>query len=562
MDNPRNNENKILSYQQDGAFYNRLAMKYLEKQDLPAAMEYARRALIEEPDNEGFRVDLAEVFSNMRFYDRSNQVLLPIAASETPLGQESAYYMGFNFMMMGDYDRALNSLSRYLETCPDGEFADEAEDMMMSIYDYLEEVEDLSEAERLADAGKEALDQGDYRKAISLFEDALVEDPELSYARNNLAICQYIMEDVENAVANTAMVLKTDPQNIFALCNMALFYRTRGNEEAYQDVLNRMEEMEPRGTQEILRLGSALGECERDEAALRIFRKGVDGGDFDPRIQLYAGIAAYNCGQYERAKRYFSMLARWETEKSIPTYYRSLAEAAIQNEEDRIDRLYYQYQVPLYEIASRIAAINSVIKQGSAVIREAFTNDQEFQSYVFWGLTLDEKTVRSACIEVLAIVGDNQCVLMLEDMLLSPDWDDEVKNELLMALSRAGREEPFLALINDSIVRAKVSVYDFPKNGEQYYRDVIEALLKGLKTEGMESYADDAIDLFHEYIHNTEGREYETLPMADLCAGLTYLAITFSEKAITKKEVCAMFDTNYRGINAALRLLEKGLAKP
>lgn len=51
------------------------------------------------------------------------------------------------------------------------------------------------------------------------------EHPELSYARNSLALCYYCVHDYDKATDQVGAVLKEEPQNIQAHCNLAIFMR-------------------------------------------------------------------------------------------------------------------------------------------------------------------------------------------------------------------------------------------------------------------------------------------------------------------------------------------------
>ena len=127
-------------------------------------------------------------------------------------------------MNMGQYDKALRFLRGYLDAEPEGEYAEDAEDMILSIYEYLEDMEQLTPAEKLAEEGREAMDQGDYSRAAERFSRCLEQDDSLVYARNNLSICQYALGDVEGALRDVEQVRAVEPQNIFANCNLCLLY--------------------------------------------------------------------------------------------------------------------------------------------------------------------------------------------------------------------------------------------------------------------------------------------------------------------------------------------------
>ncbi len=127
----------------------------------------------------------------------------------------------------------------------------------------------------------------------------------------------------------------------------------------------------PQNEQDALRLGLALGENHRDAAAYEVFRSAMNQFEWDERMLYFAGIAAYNSGQYGRAFRHFGELSKWEWENSISLYYRNLAQEAMK-EEPQVLWLAYEYQVPVTEAARRVSVINGVLRQGPGLPEAPF----------------------------------------------------------------------------------------------------------------------------------------------------------------------------------------------
>ena len=550
-------KSKILTYHQPGEFYGKLAIRNLDRDDLPGAMANLRRALNREPGNREYQLLLADVLSRLQMYDRSCRILYGLLEEGGDEAAECAYYLGYNQMNMGQYDKALRFLRGYLDAEPEGEYAEDAEDMILSIYEYLEDMEQLTPAEKLAEEGREAMDQGDYSRAAERFSRCLEQDDSLVYARNNLSICQYALGDVEGALRDVEQVRAVEPQNIFANCNLLLYYQTLRDVERSIEQLEEIEKLVPQNEQDALRLGLALGENHRDAAAYEVFRSAMNQFEWDERMLYFAGIAAYNSGQYGRAFRHFGELSKWEWENSISLYYRNLAQEAMK-EEPQVLWLAYQYQVPLTEAARRVSVINGVLRKGPRATRSAFLEDAEFRSYALWGVELSDKRVRSACIEILSMVATQECILTLRWMLLSEFYDDETKNELLMALYHAGEPEPYLAMLEGSVVRAKISVYDFPKDGEAFYREVIALAVSRMGEEGQDALVDEMVAVFCEYIRDHGMEETTGMKKEDLCAALAYLAALRRGKPLLKKEACRIFGVRYDGLNRGLGALGYG----
>ena len=67
-------------------------------------------------------------------YDRSCRILYGLLEEGGDEAAECAYYLGYNQMNMGQYDKALRFLRGYLDAEPEGEYAEDAEDMICLLY--------------------------------------------------------------------------------------------------------------------------------------------------------------------------------------------------------------------------------------------------------------------------------------------------------------------------------------------------------------------------------------------------------------------------------------------
>jgi len=546
----------ILQYRRDGEFYLRRAERCLNEEDPEGALAHLRRGLKAYPHHDELRLMLADALSLLGAYDRSNRILLRLLDEKGKDGLDCAYYLGHNLMNMGEYHRALSMLKRYLEGSEKGIYVEDAVDMVRSIEEYLEELQNLSEGEQLADEGKFAMDEGDYGRAISLFQKALTLDKSLLYVRNNLSICYYALGEFEKGLYEVESVYKVEPDNLFCNCNLLLFYQVLGRYEDYTNKLDEIAKLKPQNEQDAIRLGLALGENKRDEDAYRIFKEGYNQYGPIDHLLYYLGIAAYNSGNYDAAFKHFEALMAQEWENSVARYYRSLSAAALKGEEP-LDHLSYQYQVPMLEAAKRVNVLNEVMRKGPDAIKEAFETDGEFKSYVLWGVELLEPRVRGACIEILSVVNSIESIEVLRGMLLSSYFDDGTKQQLLMALHRCGAKEPYLAYMGGEVVKAQLSVFDFPLEGEEFYRSVLDLIVKKMGQYKLDHLADDMVALLCDHLRSPNAEKLQALKPKDVAAALCYLCAKGKGLEFYKKDACEIFETYYTGLSQALTTLSE-----
>ena len=129
--------------------------------------------------------------------DRSNSVLFELLMRKKE-GRSDCYFgMGCNFLGLNDLEKAQESFEKYLALDPEGEFQEEVEEFLMLFADFEEEEEypigDAAEQlqQQLAQEGKSYLDNCEYQKAAEVLEKVETDNPDLLFAKNNLALSYY-----------------------------------------------------------------------------------------------------------------------------------------------------------------------------------------------------------------------------------------------------------------------------------------------------------------------------------------------------------------------------------
>ncbi len=188
---------KVVPFEQDGSFFHRKAKKYIESNNYINALSYYRRAMEKDPDNQEYALDLAEVFSEMSYFHESNLILLSVM-QKSPERTDCHFAIGCNFLGLQEYTKAEGSLEKYLEMDEYGFYAEEAQNLLDVLqsqefyYEFISDADpDRDKALAIATKGKDLLDQGDYKRAVRELEKAIRKDPELIFARNNLALAYF-----------------------------------------------------------------------------------------------------------------------------------------------------------------------------------------------------------------------------------------------------------------------------------------------------------------------------------------------------------------------------------
>ena len=212
----------------DAGFFFERAVRSLDRHNYDKALKYFRIAAEKEPDNPINLCNLAGILSEMGRFEESNEVLESVLNEVDPQLYECYFYMANNAANMEDFDLAEEYLLRYLEEDPEGEFAEEANEMLQML------AYELGRAPRQPDyGGKYAwmkkhdearchLEEGRFLQATRALEELVEEYPDFLAARNNLSLAYYYTGQLNRAIQEIQKVLEADPNNLHALCNQEL----------------------------------------------------------------------------------------------------------------------------------------------------------------------------------------------------------------------------------------------------------------------------------------------------------------------------------------------------
>lgn len=506
MSNERENH-KVLSFEQKGDFYSKRARKYADRSNFTEAVSYYQKAMEKDPDNQEYRFDLAGVYSQMGLYEQSNKLLFRICHEEGAYTEDAHYGIGCNYMQMQDFVQALESFRRYLRLCPDGEYADETEDLILYLHQELQATSQdnprYQKAFALAEEGKRLLDAQKAQEAADVLEQAVDLDPALLYAHNNLALAYYICGQRQKAVDYVDHALKMFPDSIYLLCSKAILLGIKVQNPQALAILRQLDRMKAESYEEAMKIGYLFVEAGDDKGAKKWF---ITAAEFKPygRDALHAAAAAcFNTQDYPQALRYWERMAKIDPKDSVAPYYRNLVK---QVQEEKAFPVHVEYfpQVPIEEVVRRIEYLGECTKHSREELKARWESDAQFRSYVYWGMHLMGTEHKAAMLDILGMAGDRQAEEMLRDFLLEPQESDTLKKHVLALLKEMGAREPYLSILRGRFVEARVTEMDLPggKHLPKEYSRVIEMCTRHLTQNHLQEYISVATEFWSEYIRS------------------------------------------------------------
>lgn len=536
---------KILEFSRPAEFYSKTAQKMTESANYLGALSMMRHALEKDRDNAEYTMQMAEILTGLGKYEESNSLLFDLLLHSRDMRNECFFGMGCNFIGLNDFEKAQESFEKYMDEEPDGEFADEVEDFLMMFDDAMEYedllLEDAKEREfqKLAQDGKRLLDNGEYEQAIAALKKIETNNPDMLFAKNNLALSYYCVKDMDKAIGTAKQVLAIDANNIHANCNMALFMAELRECDQAEKHLNNAIRQPLNMQDDIFKIAITLCELKRHGEALKYLVNFLSASPYDEKALFFAAVASYNLQRYTEAIAYLSDIIKLEPEDSIASYYISHIKA-VMTEKQPFAELDYIYQVPPKEARSRMKYLNDCIKLPDAVFRKMWETDKKLSDVMLWGLEYGDLFIKRAIAEIIGGFGSKKSERVLRRYLLRRNQPDEVKNDIFVILKRMDAQEPYVAYFNNGIVEVNVGMADEHADKGNGYTTLFDLLVATVSNSYSEDLAGKAASLLQKFKKLGKADRYIS-ETNEFAAALTFVTLYFSEMTQEPSKVAELF---------------------
>lgn len=563
MTKGKKEKGKILPFTQDGDFYFRRGLSKLDQNNLLDAMAYYRKALSLEPENPEVRLAMAETLTEMFRFEESNRLLFSFfGEKEEDIPSECYYGMGINYIGLRDYGRARDSLEKYADIDPDGDFIYDAYDMLDALEEHAEEITAMDE-EDTSHASRALLIREDFDTAIEQLTEHVEENPEDLDAHNSLALAHYCKRDFTKAVELAQHVLSRDRDNIQAHCSLAIFSRGMKDEAGERREGDYLAKVQVEAEEDMNRAAVTLMELGRYGEALPFMRRLFNINPYDTGTTHRLAVCCYMVGEYKQAMYCYDRLLKFDSHDSVALYYRNLCRIAAEGSPKEV-HFNFHYEVPAEEVISRIRRMNKII----AMDRKEFVTpwqeeDTELLMLVYWGIAFSETAIKRAMLQFVAGFADEKAEGILRDFLLQDGQPEKLKREVFAMLKQNGAKEPYLAYIDGELVEGHVRIVEMPKQSlPRSYRHVIEYCLTLMHEERPEACLHGAVRLWAAYmrrfeVEGVEGQDEASYPRITrsqvfaMAAALEYVACQRAEVQVTKTEICRKYGVSLIRFNNA-----------
>jgi len=539
---------KVIPFSLDATFFFEKAVQSLDRYHYDKALKYFRRAVEYEPDNPVNHCNMAGILSEMGRYEESNDVLRSVLDRIDPDMTECYYYLANNYANMELYEAAEDALVRYLENDKDGQFLEEADELLDLLHYELNrptKLTTIKSKENLYahDKARELLEAGRFSEAVRILEDILARKPDFLAARNNLGLAYYYMGLFDKSVQTISEVLAAEPGNLHALCNLAIFYQHSNKEKQLANLLEVLRKTVPFHPEHVFKLATTLGIVGEHAAAYRHFRRLLRTGELtsEPSLHHFAAVAAANVGRYDEAQRYWQQAERLDPESEVPPFYLGKIERMRAGEEP--PPAHYHYHLPFDEQFRKW-------EKSPELVPEALKRDPLIRSSFFWALRHGDRRTKVQIIQALGLVADDEVIDALKAFLVDPGEDDEIKRVAVLVLRSIGLQDTLTVSFSGRTVTlearrksARLPVWDAA------WQQVLEKAMEQMAGLYDVVQQHDMMTLWVDYLSRVYPQVPKLRNAAGWAAALEYWTAKMHRQAITYSDLVRRYGASQASIS-------------
>lgn len=428
---------KVVSFDRSSAYVHHRAMINRRENNPVDALELMRHAVERSPENQEYRLDLAELYCEMGCHEQSSRLLLDmLAGSNAPA--ECYYGLALNQLSMNDLEGAQHSLRMYRRAEPNGAHVQEVRRLSeeLDIYDTLNRPASrrLYRAMKVADRACDKLQEGDLASAKRLFERSLALASEQFEMRALYAMALMLGGEDEAAMREANRAAEGFPPSARAMCVAAQVFHALGRDKRASALLHRVMAEHPAGT-DLRLLIFSLSEMSMHGEIAECARAALRETPFDRQLLHIRAVALHNNGTPDaQVERFWLRILRIDPDDTIAGYYQdACARGALKDPE-------YAYQVPEEEYERRFGWLSEKVNGGLSCVRETWNADPAFRRLIRWAALSDDERLRRVAVTVIAAMDDEEAQSSLRALMFGTELQPELKLHAATLLKMRGAD--------------------------------------------------------------------------------------------------------------------------
>ena len=552
---------KVVPFERGADFIRQRAMKNFRDNNIVEALELMRKAVETSPENDDYRLELAQLLCDACCPAASSQILLDMLVRGVNT-DECLYGLAINQLNMNNPEAARKLLHKCLDEGSSEEMRGQAEQLLgeIDMYETLNRpaTRRMERMDSMTDAACERMRDGDVEGAVRLFERVLRMDKNQQDVRALLAMAYMMQDRREEALGQAEAACMNGCKSVRALCVSAQVYNMAGIEGRTHELLERAAAAEP-DPLEMRMLIFTMFEAGMYEAARTAAQEALAEMPCDRQLLHAMAAIALRLGEgAESAAQYWKRIVRIDPEDTIAAFY---CRAAQDGTLDATE-VSCEYQVPRKEVMARYIAISEKLSGDLFSVCNIWQEDAEFRSLVSWCLMGGERRFHEAAVTLLASIDDPRAESQLREYLMRPDsgFDMTIRAAAMYRMrgGDAGRILPPYIDSEDGITPDGEDVLDTMGVGHRQLVMLASEVLE--RSYGVDAY--DRLALMWDMYRRSRRTRMDPLVRTETAAAA--LAYCYLEKESVKprlERLAVQYRCNIRQLRFFIRHLSATLEK-
>ena len=412
---------KIVPFKQKYNFYVDGGLKAASEGNYFKALKYLFAANDKKPSDITVLTHIAIVYQKMGLYEASNSVLFKILSLDK-VNEGACILLGQNYSLMGDSLHELYYLKNFSEISEDFDFS-ELFDGSFNV-PHFEQVYPLPKhlCEALKQRGAKMLADGRIKEAAECFNEILDSHPDDAFSKNHLCQILIINGKLAQAVELAKENILANKKDVFAWCNLAMALNFLGNTSQMNDAVDHIETLDVCGAEDLKRVIKILSLSSRHRGAMNAAEKYLKEFPYDSDYLSFCGAAAYNCGEFEKAKDCFLKIDVIFPETQVIKYHLELVQSALDGNKV-CDLLPYDLKMP----AEEEEKTRDYLRRTD--YSDIWTNKQK-ERYVSWAFNNEETELSLFILDELIQIDKSKTKKVMKNLLVQ-DYGWQMKSMVL-----------------------------------------------------------------------------------------------------------------------------------
>lgn len=549
-------KNNVVSMDRDSEFFFNVGMKYVEKRRFSNALRFLEKAAEMEPFNADYQFNLACVLAELKEVKKSNEKLLDILKNIDPTLTECYFGIACNYFDLEKYKKSKEYLEKYIYFDPDGVYVDEAYDILfyLQIYDDIGVNKNVGQkVNKYTNEGTRLLDEGNYKKARYFLEKAIATNPDVISPRNNLSLVHFFMEDFDRAIGLAMSSLKLDPKNVFALCNLAIFYAYKRDTAKYDEYIKLLSELEIESKEELSKTVNTFKILKEHNCIVSTLIKYLK-NKRDPFCFHLLSVGLYNIKKFEFAEEiWIATQEAFPHYKIITEYFRAINRSTEKGDLEFAE-LEYSNKLPLnIELAYRDKFYRSMELEGT-LFDKMWKNDSDLRDIILYNIYTGNQEEKSKVVNVLLKSGNKEIIQLLTEIFEDDNADEDLRKLIskILGLNVNKIKTKGLHQITDiDILKSrKIKPFEWRKEWEE----VIDCALQKKEVVYKSGYRNELKSILMNFISKSQTGNNPDIKRKEIWAAtLEYLYCNLHLIRVSKKKIAKKYNISPSSITNKLK---------